>query len=599
MGQTEQIPEGCVGVVEQRILKLQLPPGGLKLEKGGALSEIEVAYEMCGTLAPDCSNVVFVCHALTGDAHVAGLRPGETKPSGWWEGMVGYGRGIDTNHYCVICANLLSGCKGTTGPSSINPETGHPYGSSFPEITVGDIVDVERLLLQQLGIQRLAAVIGGSFGGMQALEWAIRYPDLLDNCIVIASAASLNPQALAFDIIGREAITQDPNWQNGDYYESGRSPTLGLSRARKLAHVTYLSLELMEDKFGRERRPDWVHAPADFREKARREFHTTFQVESYLAHQGDKFVNRFDANSYLHITRALDEYDLAERFGSLEKAFERVKAKMLIVALSGDWLFHPEQSEDIVRALVACRKDVSYCHLQAMAGHDAFITHISELKRVVRAFLPWVGTYAESAQTEAVPPERKSVMEMVPPHSRVLDLGCGDCSLLRQLIAEKHITGTGVEIDLEKVIDAIDSGSEVLRQDVDDGLATIPDDSFDICVLSETLQAMKRPLDVLRQILRVARTAVIAFPNFAYLPVRAYLFFRGRMPMSKHLPFAWYNTPNIHLFTLHDFMELCEKEGIRVLERRFVSYSALGRAMISIGAPNFGAEHIIVKIGRQ
>ena len=587
-------------MVEPRTIKLQLPPGGFKLERGGMLPAIEVAYEMCGTLAPDCSNAVFVCHALTGDAHVAGLRPGETKPSGWWEGMVGRGRGIDTDYYCVICANLLSGCKGTTGPSSINPETGHPYGSSFPEITVGDIVTVERMFLQQIGIQRLAAVIGGSFGGMRALEWAIRYPDDIDRCIVVASAASLNPQALAFDIIGREAITQDPNWQKGDYYESGRSPLLGLSRARKLAHVTYLSLKLMEDKFGRERRPDWVHAAPDISEKARREFRTTFQVESYLAHQGDKFVNRFDANSYLHITRAMDEFDLAERFGSLEKAFAGVKAKMLVVALSGDWLFHPEQSEDIVRALVACRKDVSYCHLVTEAGHDAFITHIGELKQAIRAFLPWVGgrTSAESAKSVEIPPERRAVVEMVPAAARVLDLGCGDGTLLRQLVAEKNIVGTGVELDFPKVVDAIDSGSSVLRQDIDEGLATIPDDSFDIAVLSETLQAMKRPLDVLRQILRVARTAVIAFPNFGYLPVRSYLFFRGRMPMSRHLPFAWYNTPNIHLFTLHDFMELCEKENIRVLERRFVSSSALGRALIGLGAPNFGAEHIIVKIGR-
>lgn len=591
-------------MVEPKTLKLRLPPGGFQLERGGMLPEVDVAYEMCGTLAPDCSNVVFVCCALTGDAHVAGLRPGETKPSGWWEGMVGEGRGIDTRHYCVICTNFLSGCKGTTGPSSINPETGRPYGSSFPEITVGDMVAVQRMFLQQLGIQRLAAVIGGSFGGMQALEWAVRYPDAIDHCIVIASAASLNPQALAFDIIGREAITQDPNWQEGDYYESGRSPMHGLSRARKIAHVTYLSLDLMEDKFGRERRPEWVHADADAHEKARREFRTTFQVESYLAHQGDKFVNRFDANSYLHATRALDEFDLAERFGSLEKAFESVRAKFLIVALSGDWLFHPEQSEDIVRALIACRKEVSYCHLHTRAGHDAFITHLSELKVVIRSYLPWVGP-----RTALVPPdpplgkhktlERAAVLDMVPPTSRVLDLGCGDGSLLRQLAAERKVVGTGVEIDLDKVVRAIDLGTNVLRQDVDDGLATVPDDSFDFVVLSETLQAMKRPLHVLRQILRVARTAVIAFPNFGYLPVRSYLFFRGRMPMSKHLPFAWYDTPNIHLFTLHDFLDLCKKEGIRVLERRYVTTSLLGRFLLALNAPNYGAEHVIVKIGRS
>ena len=233
------LPGKTVDVVAPQTLKLNLPPEGFRLEKGGVLPEIQVAYERCGTLAPDSGNVIYLCHALTGDAHVAGIRPGQTEPSGWWEGMIGPGRGIDTDHYHVVCANMLGGCKGTTGPSSINPATGRPYGSAFPPFTVGDIVAVQRLFLQQIGIPRLAAVVGGSFGGMQALEWAIRFPEAVDRCLVVASAASLNSQALAFDIIGRRAIVEDPDWQAGDYYGTGRAPLRGLAQARKLGHITY------------------------------------------------------------------------------------------------------------------------------------------------------------------------------------------------------------------------------------------------------------------------------------------------------------------------------------------------------------------------
>lgn len=595
-------PSGeTVGVVEPRTILLQLPPEGLRLEKGGVLPAVQVAYECCGTLAPDRDNVIYVCHALTGDAHVAGIRPGETRPSGWWEEMIGPGRGIDTRYYHVVCANVLGGCKGTTGPGSIHPATGRPYGSAFPTLTVGDIVTVQRLLLRQLGIERLAAVVGGSFGGMQALEWAIRFPDAVGRCLVIAAAASLNSQALAFDIIGRHAIVQDPDWQNGDYYGSGRAPVHGLAQARKLGHITYLSQQSMDDKFGREKRPEWLQADTAFHDESRRTFRTYFQVESYLQYQGEKFTERFDANSYLHITHAMDEYDLVERFGSLEKAFASVRARMLVVALSGDWLFMPEQSADMVQALLACRKSVTYYHLEAPVGHDAFLTHIDALREVIHAFLPWVGSppasvrERRSGRSDA---EYDAILDLVAPDSRVLDLGCGDGALLERLEREKGAYGAGVEIDVRHVIRATDGGHDVLLADIDDGLAIVPDDAFDVAVLSETLQVMRRPRVVLQQILRVAREAIVTFPNFAYAPVRAQLLLTGRMPKSGPLPFEWYDTPNIHLFTLNDFLSLCRADGIVVKEVRALPGGAWSRCLLSLGARNLAAERVIVRIAR-
>ncbi len=589
-----------MGVVEPQILQLALPPEGFQLEKGGRLPAIQVTYERCGKLAPDKSNVIYICHALTGDAHVAGIRPGETNPTGWWEGMIGPGRGIDTNFYHVICANMLGGCKGTTGPSSINPATGKPYGSQFPRITVGDIVSVQQLLLQQLGIEQLAAVTGGSFGGMQALEWAIRFPDRVGRVMVIAAAASVHSQALAFDILARQAIVQDPDWQNGDYYGTGHRPVHGLAQARKLGHITYLSQQMMKDKFGREKRPEWLQADDAFHAESHRTFRTYFQIESYLQHQGEKFIERFDANSYLHITHAMDEYDVAERFGSLEKAFQKVQARMLIVALSGDWLFMPEQSTDLVKALLSDRKRVTYCHLEAPAGHDAFLTHIDELQHVIHAFLPWVGSPLHEIQQRQGRTDREydAILALVPPQSRVLDLGCGDGALLSRLEEKRQTQGVGVEIDVACVIRATDSGHDVLLEDIDDGLAIVPDNAFDMAVLSETLQVMRRPRFVLQQILRVAREAIITFPNFGYGPVRAQLLFSGRMPKGDPLPFEWYDTPNIHLFTLNDFLALCHTDGIIVKEVCVLPGGLWSRAFLALGARNIAAERVIVRIAR-
>lgn len=594
--------ERSVGIVETQYLKLDLPEGGFKLEKGGVLPEIVVAYERCGKITPENDNVVFVCHALTGDAHVAGMHPEETSPSGWWEGMFGPGKGVDTERYQVICANVLGGCMGTTGPSSVNPATGRPYGSAFPKITMSDIVDVNRLLLKQLGINHVTAVIGGSFGGILVIDWVTRYSGDMDKAIVIASASHMSSQSLAFDLIGRNAIVEDPKWNGGDYYESAQ-PDAGLTSARQIAHITYLSNDVLEERFGRERRGEWLErARTDkaFRDEMDRGFHTYFQLESYLRYQGSKFCKRFDANSYLHITLALDEYDTSEKFGSLRQAFKNVKAKLLFVSLSGDWLFEPKQSEELVQACLTEGVRVSYCRLNAPSGHDAFLTHIADLKRVVRAFLP-------PSDAATVQPafhrwqERHyaNVIEMVPEGSRVADLGCGDGALISILREKRGCTGYGVEMDIEQVIKAIASGVDVVTADLDGDLAMIPEGSADIAILSETLQTIRKPRTLMQRILNIAEEALVSFPNFACWDVRLRLLFSGRMPKGRQLPFEWYDTPNIHLFTLKDFLRLCRDEKLRIVKFFCTPRGMLGRLLCVLGRRNFGASRVTVRLTRD
>jgi homoserine O-acetyltransferase len=429
--------ESSIGFAETHTIKLNLPKEGFKLEKGGVLHEINVSYERYGEINENKDNAVFICHALTGDAHASGASVAGDADDGWWEGMIGPGKGIDTKRHQVICANILGGCKGTTGPASINPATGEAYGSSFPKVAVADIVEVHRIFLRELGITKLAALVGGSFGGMQILEWLIRYSEEIDRAVIIASAASLTTQALAFDIVGRHAITSDPNWNKGDYYNSSM-PLAGLSGARKIAHITYLSQQLLSDKFGREKRAEWIDAEPDFHKMLENNFGTYFQIESYLEYQGKKFIQRFDANSYLHITLAMDEYDVAERYKTLENAFEKISSRLLIVSLSGDWLFTREQSANMVEALVKTNKRVSYCHLEGEAGHDAFLTHIADLKRIINAFLVQPKPDEEKMCTRhSVSDEKMSryreILNMIPEGSKVLDLGCGKGSLLNLL----------------------------------------------------------------------------------------------------------------------------------------------------------------------
>ena len=566
-----------VGVVELKKRRLTLPAGGLRLAYGGVLKEVEVAYEECGApIAAD--NVIYICHALTGDAHVAGVKPGETKPSGWWEGMVGPGRAIDTNRYHVICANVLGGCSGTTGPMSINPDTGKPYGSSFPQYSFDDAVDVFRMLLRELGVTHLKALIGGSYGGMQAVNWMTRFPDDMDCACLIATSANLNTQAIAFSVMSRTSITDDPKWNGGDYYleGDGKGPKAGLAAARQLAHITYLSRELLQKKFARNLQKEFVEAPAEARAERDRLFKTYFQIESYLDYQAMKFVRRFDANSYLHITRSMDFADPCAAYGSLDAAFARVKARTLVCSYENDILFPAWQSKAIVRALTRAGKPVSYCHLESGTGHDSFLTDIAHLSKVVGGFL------TERPVTVMKWQERlhRNVLRMVKPGARVLDIGCGD----------------GVEIDVERYEEAVADGHDVLWEDVDEGLSLVPDGHYDVAVVSDTLQEVKNPRGLLHEALRIADEAIVTFPNFAAYRIRLTLALTGRLPVSKQLPFQWYDTPNIHCITLKDFRALCAKEGIEIVEVKAESRHFLGKLLMALGLKNLGASRIVARL---
>ncbi|MHB0878508.1 MAG: homoserine O-acetyltransferase MetX [Anaerolineae bacterium] len=367
-----------VGVVETKQVTLFESPDELRLDSGEKLGPITVAYETYGQLDADHSNAILLCHALSGDAHAAGRHSEDDPKTGWWDVMVGPGKGFDTEKYFVICANVIGGCMGSTGPSSINPRTGRPYGLSFPVVTIGDMVRVQRELLRYLGIESLHTVSGGSMGGMQVLQWTIDYPDMVRSAIPIATASQQSAQGIAFDVVGRRAIMSDPKWRGGNYYAFNDPPVDGLALARMVGHITYLSEVSMRRKFGR-RLQD--------RERYGYNFSTEFQVESYLYYQGDKFTQRFDANTYLYVTKAIDYFDLANGKQSLAAALAAAKAKFLLIAFSSDWLYSPADSRRIVSALKSNDIDVSYCEIHSDYGHDAFLLEVEEQERLITNFL--------------------------------------------------------------------------------------------------------------------------------------------------------------------------------------------------------------------
>ena len=350
---------------------------GIRLHSGQILAPVSIRYETYGTLSEAKDNAILIEHALSGDAHAAGYyteNPNE-KP-GWWDSMIGPGKPFDTNRYFIVCSNVLGGCSGSTGPGSVNPATGKPYNMSFPVITIEDMVDAQRKLKEHLGIQKWLCVAGGSMGGMQAIQWGIKYPDEMDSIIAIATTARISAQSIAFNWVGREAIMDDQDWNGGNYAEQ---PEHGLATARMLAHITYLSEESMRQKFGRRLQSSEDYSYA---------FKKDFSVESYLEHQGSRFVERFDANSYLYITRAIDYFDVAGRHdGELKKAFFKVTCPFLVVSFSSDWLFPPAQSKELVRALLANDIDTTYCNIESSYGHDAFLLEEATLGRMLSGFL--------------------------------------------------------------------------------------------------------------------------------------------------------------------------------------------------------------------
>lgn len=355
-------------------------PEPLVLESGETLPSITLAYETYGELNRKKSNAILICHALSGDAHVAGFHEGEEK-SGWWDSVVGPGKAFDTSRYFVICSNVIGGCKGSIGPSSLNPATGKPYGIKFPVITISDMVNAQKLLIDHLGIPILYAVAGGSMGGMQALQWTVSYPDQVKKAILIATSGYSTPQQIAFNEVGRIAITSDPGWNGGNYYHEkaydSTGPRKGLALARMVGHITYLSNESMHEKFGR---------ALQGKDRIGFNFSTDFAVESYLHHQGDTFTRRFDANSYLYITKAIDYFDLTKD-GSLAKGIAGNRASFLVISVSSDWLYPPYQSEEIVSALVAHERDVHYSEIRSNYGHDAFLLETGQLTYLIGKFL--------------------------------------------------------------------------------------------------------------------------------------------------------------------------------------------------------------------
>jgi len=369
------MPEEQIDIVETQYATFCEPPNELKLKSGEKLGPITLAYETYGELNDEKSNAILVCHALTGDAHAAGYHKGAKKP-GWWDKMIGPNRAFDTNKYFIISSNVLGSCNGSTGPASINPKTNKPYALSFPVVTIEDMVNAQKHLVDHLGIEKILCVAGGSMGGQQALKWSIMYPDCVQSAISLAANPRCTAQQIALHEVARQAIMADPDWNNGNYY--GNSiPARGLALSRMIGHITFMSEKSMEEKFGRK---------LIGKERVGYDFSTDFEVESYLKYRGDSFVQRFDANAYLYLSKALDYFDLAED-GKLMDAFKPAKASFLIVSYTSDWLYPTYQSKEMVRALKASDFDVSDIEIQSDYGHDSFLVEVESQSRLITHFL--------------------------------------------------------------------------------------------------------------------------------------------------------------------------------------------------------------------
>lgn len=516
----------------------------LRLEAGGVLERVNVVYETYGQLNAAGNNAILICHALTGDSHVA-AHDSQDDP-GWWDIVVGPDKAIDTDRYFVICPNILGGCRGTTGPNSTNPATGKPYGADFPFITVGDIVQVQCRLIDHLGVQVLHAVVGGSLGGQMVLDWAVRYPSRLRAAVAIATSTRLSSQALAFDIVGRNAILSDPHFQAGQYYDTEAKPAVGLAIARMLGHITYLSREAMTRKFDADRLAGRA---------VKGDFETTFAVGSYLAYQGHRFVERFDPNSYVAITLAMDHFDMGDTPKAIAAALKDATCRWLVLSYSTDWLFPPIQSRNMVDALVGRRAQVSYCQITSDCGHDAFLlpNDLEQYGEMIRAFLDQLGTDGSAATTPRIPLasaghpssptsifhsrriDLDSIAELIAPGASVLDLGCGGGELLSLLRQRGHKRLVGIERDPMAILECLRRGLDVVGADLDGGLGAFGDNEFDLVILSQTLQSVKNVASVLDDMLRIGQRCIVSFPNFAHRALREQLYSQGRAPTGRRI----------------------------------------------------------------
>jgi homoserine O-acetyltransferase len=607
-GGTETAPRAApfasVGAVVPRVAHFDAP---LTLASGRTLAGYDLAYETYGSLNADATNAVLVCHALNASHHVAGYYENDRDNVGWWDNMVGPGKPLDTNRFFVVGVNNLGSCFGSTGPESINPQTGQPWGSDFPILTVEDWVDTQARLADQLGVRQWAAVMGGSLGGMQALAWAIRYPQRIRHAVVIAAAPNLSAENIAFNEVARQAIMTDPEFHDGHFYAHDAKPRRGLRVARMIGHITYLSDEQMETRFGRQ-----------LREGLRFSFAPEFQIESYLRYQGEKFADYYDANTYLRITKALDYFDpAASTGGDLASALAPAKCRFLVVGFTTDWRFPVARSREIVRALVRRRHEVSYAEVVAPHGHDAFLLDNPQYHAVVRSY------YERIAEEEPLPPTTRAlaariatadagaalpagsqpedaglradyavIASWIGHGARVLDLGCGDGTLLAHLRRTRAATGYGIEIADAGVLASLRHGVDVIQSDLERGLAGFDDGAFDCVILSQTLQAMRHIEEIVAEMLRVAREAIVTFPNFGHWSHRLQIL-RGRMPVSRALPYQWYNTPNIHLCTVADFDAFLATRSYDIVDR-----VVLAQARPVTFAPNARGELAIYRFRR-
>lgn len=550
----------------------------LPLDSGKVLQDVTIAYETYGTLSPEKNNAILICHALSGNAHAAGKYSEGDKKSGWWDYMIGQGRPLDTDRFFIICSNVIGGCAGSTGPASIEPGTNRPYGMRFPFITIDDMVRAQTLLIDDLGIETLFAVIGGSMGGMQALAWANRYSERVKYCIPLATALYQSAQNIALHEVGRTSITSDPNFRNGDYYETEEQPDDGLRIARMVGHISYLSDEAMREKFGR-RLQNVKTLMFDTKD--------LFQVESYLGYKGQVFVERFDANSYLYISRAIDYFDIGYEMSPKDILPHVKNTQFFVLSFSSDWLYPPYQCEEIVKACKASNIPVSYYTIETNAGHDSFLLRNEMMEELIKNYLANAyeremmgrSIFVQSVEKEEWNRERldfRHIIQEIPEKSRVLDLGCGDGYLLEKLFKLKQCKGQGVEIDRANFIACVKRGVNVIESDINSVLRHYSDNSFDYVVLNISLQVTRNTKEVMQESVRVGKKVIVSFPNFSHIGnILAIL--GGRMPKSNNLPFEWYETPNIHLLTIKDFRVFCEENGYDIISTYL--YNEKGRTL--------------------
>jgi len=528
--------------------------------ENGRLETFSLAYETYGILDEDGSNALLVCHALTGDHHAAGIRKDpktgdlERKP-GWWNDVIGPGKAIDTNKFYVVCSNCLGACQGSTGPASLKPgQEKEWYGMDFPEFTIHDMVHAQKKLLDHLGVRKLFAVVGGSMGGMQTLQWIVDYPSFVERGLVIAATPRHSAQTIAFNEVGRQAIRGDEAWNQGDY-GLDKGPFHGLGVARMMAHITYLSDLGMEEKF--RQTPD-----------CKQNEDLTKVVNGYLEYQAQKFIDRFDANTYLKLTSALDRFDLFGKHG-LDDTLKDVSSKVLVIAFSSDWLYTPSENQWVVESLQRLGKEASYLEMPDTHGHDSFLKGSDDFDRAVRVFFSGMdkkeeeeqnlGRFRQVSSRYEVKKEAdfKVIDDWVSSGQRVLDLGCGRGMLLEYLRDSKQVQGLGVDFDRSKAISCIARGVSVYQQDIRHALANLPDDSFDWVIFSRMVEELPEPGAVILEALRVGRRVAVSFVNHAYWRNRLNFLGRGKRVQNEVYPDRWEKSGLRNHFSIEEFEQFC------------------------------------------